>query len=226
MRQRTLSCGRKFIDGEEAEHKANPEDQNAVQEGAKHKVEASVDDKQVNQTTQSISELKLHDELVGETGNADEVEGDQCHVTLSALQPCRGMAPLRKRERERASTSGCPRSVQPTLLFLTRPDPPVLELNCMENLELGEEASFDLSTQTISNASLAAENSSGANSNNQGLGEETPFDIHAYLNKELEDYQEEHPRIQGSTKKGYADMQFTGEAVLVPEETYQRLEKK
>ena len=100
-----------------------------------------------------------------------------------------------------------------------------LELNCMENLELGEEASFDLSTPTISNASLAAENSSGANSNNQGLGEEPPFDIHAYLNKEPEDYQEEHPRIQGSTKKSYADMQFTGETVTVPEETYQRLNK-
>ena len=50
----------------------------------------------------------------------------------------------------------------------------------MENSKLGEDASFDPSIQTISNASLAAENSSGVSSNSQGLGEEPPFDIHAY----------------------------------------------
>ena len=89
-------------------------------------------------------------ELVGETGNADEVEGDQCRVTLSALEPCRATAPLRRRERDSAPTSGCPRMVQPTLLLFTRPDPTFLELNCMENSKLGEDPSFAPTTATIS----------------------------------------------------------------------------
>ena len=116
---------------------------------------ASGADEQVNLGKRSLTEFKLHAELVGETGKADEVEG------ISAVSRCRLLSPVVTRppfaggsvivRRQAAAPGLC----SLPSCFFTRPDPPVLEFNCVENLELGEEPSFESIAASKSTASAS-----------------------------------------------------------------------
>ena len=134
--------------------------------------------------------------------------------------------PLRRREIVRGPTSGCTNEGQPTFLSQVKTDPfEISEIS--EITEIIEITEISVaSNSTASSSKELGEKQETAiqmSTRNDTLGEEQSFDIVEYLNNKNEgDPIQATSLIKDRSRRTYADMQFVGEATVVPDSALER----